>query len=68
MVQITEVLPGMDSGENVGEWESLPAIFQYKNGSRKVHFRHEAKGFGGLGGTSNGGKACAGRDPAVREI
>ena len=68
MVQISEMLTGMDSGENVGEWEGLPAIFQYENGSRKVHFRHEAKGFGGLGRTSSGGKACVGGDPAVREI
>jgi hypothetical protein len=26
------MLPGMDSGENVGEWQGLPAIFQYENG------------------------------------
>ncbi len=35
-------------------------FFNTKTEAEKVHFRHEAKGLGGLGGTSSGGKACVG--------
>jgi hypothetical protein len=38
------MLPGIDSGEIVGEWEGLPAIFQSKTEAEKFILDTKRKG------------------------
>jgi hypothetical protein len=68
LVRGERLLPSDSAGQIVGKRETPPAIFRDQSGSGEVHLGDEAAWLSRTNRTSSGRKACAGRDPAVREI